>query len=216
MVRIGYTTDALYVSFKAQDSDPSAIRAHLRDRDSAFSDDWVGLSLDARGTGQVSYHMMVNPNGIQLDMLNSVSGDEDMSPDWVWESAGRRNERGYAVEIRLPLESIQFSGGDKVRMGILFWRRISRVGVSVAWPALELRAIGTLLPEREGNVDAFDPASPGADRPVEPALCCGRRSCGAGLAWSPVWRLGRPRPPAPRREQSPSGSCARRGAKAAR
>lgn len=37
------------------------------------------------------------------------------------------------------------------------------VGAALAWPALELRAIGTLLPEREGNVDTFDPASPGAE-----------------------------------------------------
>ena len=31
------------------------------------------------GTGQLSYHLMVNPNGVQLDMLNTVSGGEDQS-----------------------------------------------------------------------------------------------------------------------------------------
>lgn len=35
------------------------------------------------------------------------------------------------------------------------------VGAELAWSALGLRAIGTLLPEREGNVDTLDPASPG-------------------------------------------------------
>jgi hypothetical protein len=136
-VWIGYDTRYLYFAFQCDDPEPARIKTSVTRRDNIFSDDWVGLSLDARGSGQASYHMMVNPSGIQLDMLNSASGDEDMSPDWVWESAGRRNERGYAVEIRLPLESIQFSGGDAVRMGILFWRRVSRVGVSVAWPPLE-------------------------------------------------------------------------------
>ena len=47
--------------------------------------------------------MMVNPSGVQLDMLNSVAGGEDQSPDWVWDSAGRLNDTGYAVEMRLPL-----------------------------------------------------------------------------------------------------------------
>jgi hypothetical protein len=70
-------------------------------------------------------------------MLNSVAGDEDPSPDYVWDSAARRNESGYAVEIRLPLQSIRFRDGTDIRMGVLFWRRVSRLGVSVAWPPLE-------------------------------------------------------------------------------
>ena len=136
-VWIGYDARYLYFAFQCDDPEPGQIKTSITRRDNIFSDDWVGLSLDALGTGQVSYHMMVNPSGIQLDMLNSSSGDEDISPDWVWESAGLRNDRGYAVEIRLPLESVQLKGGDAVRMGILFWRRVSRIGVSVAWPALE-------------------------------------------------------------------------------
>lgn len=74
----------------------------------------------------MSCHLMVNPSGVQLDMLNSIAGGEDQSPDYVWESAGRVNESGDAVEIRLPLQPIRFRGGTNVRMGILFWRRVSR------------------------------------------------------------------------------------------
>jgi hypothetical protein len=136
-VWLAYDARALYVAFQCDDPEPSGIKTSVTRRDNIFADDWVGLSLDALGTGQVAYHMMVNPSGVQLDMLNSVSGDEDLAPDWVWESAGRRNERGYAVEIRLPLESIRFRGGDNVQMGVLFWRRVSRTGMSVSWPALE-------------------------------------------------------------------------------
>jgi hypothetical protein len=134
---IAYDDRYLYFAFQCNDPEPDHIKTSVTRRDNIFGDDWVGLSLDALGTGQVSYHMMVNPSGVQLDMLNSVSGDEDMAPDWIWDSAGRLNARGYAVELRLPLESIRFAGGDRVRMGILFWRRVSRIGVSVAWPALE-------------------------------------------------------------------------------
>lgn len=132
-----FDNDALYFAFRCDDPDPSGIKTSITRRDNIFADDWVGLSLDALGTGQSSYHLMVNPSGIQLDMLNTVSGDEDLSPDWIWESAGAPTETGYGVEIRIPLQSIRFQGGDNVRMGILFWRRVSRIGVSVAWPALE-------------------------------------------------------------------------------
>lgn len=134
---IAFDDRYLYFAFQCDDSEPSGIKTSITRRDNIFSDDWVGLSLDALGTGQSSYHLMVNPSGIQLDMINSASGNEDPSPDYVWDSAGRLNERGYAVEIRLPLASIRFRGGEDVRMGILFWRRVSRTGVSVAWPALE-------------------------------------------------------------------------------
>jgi Domain of unknown function (DUF5916)/Carbohydrate family 9 binding domain-like len=132
-----YDKDALYFAFRCDDPDPSGIKTSITRRDNIWSDDWVGLSLDALGTGQSSYHLMVNPSGIQLDMINTISGNEDTSPDWIWESAGRLTDRGYVVEIKLPLQTIRFKGGADVRMGILFWRRVSRTGVSVAWPALE-------------------------------------------------------------------------------
>ena len=136
-VWVGYDADALYFAFRCDDPDPAGIKTSITRRDNIWSDDWVGLSLDALGTGQVSYHLMVNPSGIQLDMINTIAGNEDTSPDWIWESAGRVNDRGYAVEIRVPLQTIRFKGGADVNMGILFWRRVSRTGVSVAWPALE-------------------------------------------------------------------------------
>jgi Domain of unknown function (DUF5916)/Carbohydrate family 9 binding domain-like len=132
-----YDKDALYFAFRCDDPNPAGIKTSITRRDNIWSDDWVGLSLDALGTGQTSYHLMVNPSGIQLDMINTISGNEDTSPDWVWESAGRLTDRGYVVEIKLPLQTIRLKGGADVRMGILFWRRVSRIGVSVSWPALD-------------------------------------------------------------------------------
>ena len=59
---------------------------------------------------------------------------EGWDADFVWDSAGKVTDDGYVVEIKLPLQSIRFSGGANVKMGILFWRRISRSGVSASWP----------------------------------------------------------------------------------
>jgi hypothetical protein len=136
-VWVAYDDNYFYFAFKCEDPEPGGIKTSISRRDNVFSDDWVGLSLDSLGTGQLSYHMMVNPSGIQMDMLNSIAGGEDTAPDWIWDSAGHLTQTGYAVEIRLPLQSIRFKGGSNLHMGILFWRRVSRTGVSVAWPALE-------------------------------------------------------------------------------
>jgi hypothetical protein len=135
-VWVAYDSQYLYFAFQCNDPEPGRIKTSITRRDNIWNDDWVGLSLDALGTGQVSYHLMVNPSGIQLDMLNSSGSGEDQSPDWIWDSAGRINDRGYAAEIRLPLETLRFKGGDRVTMGILFWRRVSRLGMSTSWPNL--------------------------------------------------------------------------------
>ena len=136
-VWVAYDDDNLYFAFKCDDPEPKQIKTSVSRRDNAFNDDWVGFGLDSLGTGQISYHMMINPSGVQMDLLNSIAGGEDVAPDWIWDSAGHLTDTGYTVEVRLPLQSIRFNGGTDFRMGIIFWRRVSRTGMSVSWPALE-------------------------------------------------------------------------------
>jgi hypothetical protein len=171
-VWIAHDADYIYFAFQCDDPEPDAIKTSVTRRDNIWQDDWVGVSLDALGTGQLSYHLMVNPSGVQLDMLNSAAGNEDESPDYVWDSAGRRNGSGYAVELRLPLQSIRFRGGHDVRMGILFWRRVSRTGVSVSWPAL---APGKWVFERNASL-RFGELRPRPPREVIPATTYARNS----------------------------------------
>jgi hypothetical protein len=169
-VWVGYDADYLYFAFKCDDPDPSGIKTSITRRDNIWQDDWIGLSLDALGTGQSSYHMLVNPSGVQLDMLNSAAGGEDTAPDWNWDSAGQITGSGYVVEIRLPLQSIRFSGGRDTRMGILFWRRVSRVGVSVSWPPL---SPGIWVFERHASLQ-FDELQPRLARELLPSATYGR------------------------------------------
>lgn len=134
-VWIAYDDRALYFAFRVEDAEPERIRTTIARRDSVWNDDWVGLSLDSSRGGQMAYHLFVNPSGIQMDALQTSSG-EDTAPDWVWQSSGRIDEHGYVVEIRVPLESLRFRGGDDVRMGVMFFRRHSRLGISWSWPAM--------------------------------------------------------------------------------
>ena len=169
-VWVSYDADFLYFAFKCDDPEPSGIKTSVTRRDNIWQDDWVGLSLDTLGTGQLSYHLMVNASGVQLDMLNSVAGSEDTAPDWIWDSASRLTETGFSAEIRLPLQSIRLKGGDNTRMGILFWRRVSRLGVSVSWPALEPNA---WVFERHATL-SFESIQPRLAREVLPSATFGR------------------------------------------
>jgi uncharacterized protein DUF5916/cellulose/xylan binding protein with CBM9 domain len=104
-----YDGDFLYVGFRAHDPDPSAIRAHLLDRDRAFSDDFVGIVLDTFNDERRAFEFFVNPLGVQMDLfMDDVSGNEDDSWDAIWHSAGKINETGYAVEIAIPWSSLRF------------------------------------------------------------------------------------------------------------
>lgn len=136
-VWISYDSKNLYFAMKCYDPEPDKIKTSVTKRDNMWADDWIGLSLDTMGDGQSFYELFVNPSGIQGDMLSTRSSGEDSAPDWVWKSAGKITEEGYQVEIKLPFKSIRFKSGKEVEMRILFWRRISRLGISGSWPALQ-------------------------------------------------------------------------------
>ena len=136
-VRMAYDDKALYFAFHCVDPEPDKVRGTLSRRDQHWNDDWVGLSLDSAGNGQASFDLFVNPRGVQGDVLTTSSAGENSAPDWIWESAGRRSAQGYDVELRLPLTVLRFKSGETVNMGILFWRRVSRLGTSVAWPEVK-------------------------------------------------------------------------------
>ncbi len=135
-VRVSYDDAGLYFAFHCVDPEPAKVRSTLSRRDDLWSDDWVGVSLDALGSGQQTYDLFVNPRGVQGDILNTTTAGETTAPDWVWDSAGRQTPEGYDVEVRVPWKSIRFASGADVKMGILFWRRVSRLGVSASWPPL--------------------------------------------------------------------------------
>ena len=127
-MRMAATQDALYIAVHAADPDPSKIRAHLTDRDSAFRDDFVGVMLDTFDDRRRNYEFFVNPLGVQMDLIREeATGNEDDSWDGLWTSAGRITAEGYDVEIRIPFSTLRFRGGDgPKRWGVIAFRAYPR------------------------------------------------------------------------------------------
>ena len=103
----------LFVAFDARDPNPAAIRAYLRDRDSAWPDDHVGIVLDTYNDERRAFQFFANPLGVQMDKThNDVAGgngfDFDASWNAIWDSAGQINDTGYVVEMRIPLSQLRF------------------------------------------------------------------------------------------------------------
>ncbi len=103
----------ILLAFRAEDPDPSKIRAFLRDRDSLWQDDFVGFSIDTFNDQRRAFEFFANPLGAQGDLiLDGASGEEDSSWDGLWDSAGQINANGYTVEIRIPYSTLRFQKSD--------------------------------------------------------------------------------------------------------
>ena len=113
--------ESLFVAFDAHDPDPAAIRAYLRDRDSAWDDDHVGIVLDTYNDERRAFQFFANPLGVQMDKThNDVGGggdnwNFDASWDAIWDSAGQIHETGYVVEMRIPLSQLRFPDIEGVK-----------------------------------------------------------------------------------------------------
>ena len=105
--------ESLYIAFDAADPNPSAIRAYLRDRDSAWNDDFVGIVVDTYGDERRAFEFFANPLGVQMDLTNDdVNQNEDDSWDAIWASAGKIHNGGYVVEMEIPLNQLRFPKRD--------------------------------------------------------------------------------------------------------
>ncbi|MBN2354829.1 carbohydrate binding family 9 domain-containing protein [candidate division KSB1 bacterium] len=138
-VGIAYDDQNLYFAFKCLDDEPEKVKTTVSKRDSQSNDDWIGVLIDGMGNRQSTYEFYCNANGIQIDGITSATNANvlDIAYDFVWESAGKITASGYQVEIRLPLSSLRFKGGEETTMGIMFMRSISRFGKMGAWPEIK-------------------------------------------------------------------------------
>ena len=99
-----------YISFIAEDPDPTQIRAFYRDRDKIWDDDNVGIKLDTYNDNKLAYQFFINPFGVQADAIeNEITKMESDAWDGIWHSAGKITATGYQVEIAIPLRMLNFN-----------------------------------------------------------------------------------------------------------
>ena len=106
----------LLVAFDARDPNPESIRAFLRDSDTAWNDDFVGIVVDTFNDQRRAFEFFVNPLGVQMDAIqDDVNRSENPAWDAIWNSAGRITSEGYVVEFAIPFSQLRFprSEGDQ-------------------------------------------------------------------------------------------------------
>jgi len=134
-VFLAYDRENLYFAFRCYDSQPDRIKTSITSRDNIKPDDWICINLDTFNDKQSLYGFYVNPLGIQMD-TRYAGGVEDPGFDLVWYSGGQIDEKGYTVEVRIPLKSIRYANTNPVEMAVIFERHISRNSTYGTFPAL--------------------------------------------------------------------------------
>lgn len=179
----------LLIAFDARDPDPGSIRAYLRDRDTAFNDDFVGVVLDTFNDQRRAFEFFVNPYGVQMDLIqDDVNRNESAAWNAIWDSAGEINAGGFTVEMSIPFSQVRFprvAGEQTWGIDVLRFRpRAQRVRMSNN--ALN-RNLSCYLCQF-GKFTGFSNAEPGTALEVVPTLTAMRTDSRAVLGSGPLER----------------------------
>ncbi|HXH06152.1 MAG TPA: carbohydrate binding family 9 domain-containing protein [Vicinamibacterales bacterium] len=171
---VTFDAERLYVAFRAYDPEPSAIRARLVDRDTAFQDDTVGFMVDPFNDGRRAFQFRVNALGVQMDAVNSdIDTSEDWSWDAIWESRGRIVDDGYIVEIAVPFSSLRFARRPVQTWGFVALRdypRSTRHRMQSAWRDRRR----TCLICQFDKLSGLEGISPGRNVELDPTVTAAR------------------------------------------
>lgn len=105
---IFYDNENIYIGYKCYETDINSIRKTFTSRDLIFSDDWAGFFFDTYNEKKQAYELIVNPYGIQADLMWNAPGNEDETFDLVWYSNAKIHDNMWTCEMVIPFKSIRF------------------------------------------------------------------------------------------------------------
>ncbi len=163
----------VYVGMRAYDPDPGRIRAHLWDRDDAWDDDWMGVVFDTFNDERRDLLFVVNPLGVQMDMIENWPGG---SVEWdaIWEAAARIGDDGWSAEMRIPFSSLRFQRSGEPQV----WGFDAIRG----YPRDRFRQMGCFPRDRNNDcylcqavkIEGFEGAEPGHNLEIVPTVTASR------------------------------------------
>ncbi len=125
-VRVLYDDRAIYVGLRLLDAHPDQITRRLARRDTTPDADWVMVYLDPQHDHLTGFEFGVSAAGEQYDGVLYNDTSEDNTWDAVWESAVGVDDKGWSVELRIPLSQLRYQPGAHQTWGINVQRFVRR------------------------------------------------------------------------------------------
>ncbi len=152
-VRVLYDSRAIYFGLIMHDSEPEGIMRSILHREGRIDkDDRIIIALDTYLDRRSAYIFELNPFGTQGD-AHFTNERLSFPDDWMWEgvyeSDARVTDRGWELEVAIPLTTIRFDPANVDSMGVAFYRSIRRKNEEVTWPHIPLAYTGSM----EGGMD---------------------------------------------------------------
>ena len=182
-VRVVYDDDALYFGVFAKDDQPGRIIVSDLKKDyNVDTSDGFRVVLDTFRDGRNGYVFAINPAGARWDAQMANEGRESNANwDGIWDVATRITETGWYAEIRIPYQTIRFSG-EMPTWGINFQRKIRRLNEDSYWSPIP-RIWDLDRVSLAGTLEGTRGLRPGKDLRVKPyALSSSNTVAGRGTA----------------------------------
>ncbi len=147
-VLVGFDDDFLYVAGRLYDREPGKIQASTKKRDTMSpSSDWFGVLFDTFNDKENGLGFFTTPAGLRWDgsvyndgqPTNPVTQEPPINLSWntFWDVETVITDRGWFVEMRIPLSSLRFQDkAGEVIMGMIAWRFIPRKNEMFVFPAI--------------------------------------------------------------------------------
>ena len=132
-VRVFYSSDAIYVSARMYEEDPSLITANVQLQGQGLpNDDSFNIMLDPYLDRRSGFLFEINANGVRVEgIYQNVSG-VDRNWEGIWQAGSSIDEDGWVTEMRIPFQTLSFDPGN-TEWGINFRRTIRRNAEEIAW-----------------------------------------------------------------------------------
>jgi hypothetical protein len=171
-VRVGFTSDALYVGVVAHDRSPSEIIYSDSRRDAPLSEvDSFIIAIDSFNDRQNGFVFGTSPSGQEYDgqitndgggggfgfgrqQGGSLSGF-NLNWDGAWEVKTRTGDFGWSAEFAIPFRTLRYVGGGRQTWGINFQRVIQRRNETAFWAPLP-RQINLFRVSLAGSVEGLE------------------------------------------------------------
>lgn len=127
-VKIIYDNTAIYISAMMYDNACDSICRQLGNRDEGVNADEFRIVFDTYNTEQDAFVFIVSASGLQGDSKFS-----DGLYNAVWESAAKINEKGWAVEMKIPFSALRFPNVEEQVWGLQITRNTIRNGEFDQW-----------------------------------------------------------------------------------
>ena len=191
-VLVWYSRTALHIGVRAFETH-GPVRTTLADRDRVSEDDHIEIHLDTFDERRRAFVIIANALGIQADGTkaegggfipgsNVAPGQNDLTPDFQWESRGMLVEGGYVIEMQIPFQSLRFPGGSPHDWGFQVIRHVQHSGYQQTWTPARQGAASFIA--QAGRLVGLRDLQQGFDVQLNPELTSSINGApGAAGAW---------------------------------